>query len=329
VSILEVEDLRVSFFLGKRVLQVIDGLSLSVDAGETVGLVGESGSGKTVTASAIVGLLRRPGRITGGQVRWEGTDLVAGGEPAFARVRGKGMTMIFQNAKAALNPVLSVGDQFEQVLRVHRGLKGSSARAEAVRMLRLVHVGDPEMRLRTFPHELSGGTAQRITLAIALSCGSRLVIADEPTSSLDVTVQSQIIRLFREIREQTGLAMLLITHDLALASELCDRIAVLYAGRLAEVGPLRQITEAPSHPYTSALFAARPALGVQVLPTIPGGTADLSDPPPGCRFHPRCPSRIGICPEVQPALLTDVPGHAVACHNPLRSSDGAMTGATE
>jgi oligopeptide/dipeptide ABC transporter ATP-binding protein len=190
-------------------------------------------------------------------------------------------------------------------------------------MLGLVHVGDPALRMRSYPHELSGGTAQRVTLALALACGPRIVVADEPTTGLDVTVQSQIMRLFREIQTQTGLGILLITHDLGLASDLCDRIAVLYAGRLAEVGDTRRIVRAPSHPYAAALFAARPLPGTSTLLTIPGTTADPTDPPTGCRFHPRCPNRIAICSTVQPPLVADDATHAAACHNPRRPDEAA------
>jgi oligopeptide/dipeptide ABC transporter ATP-binding protein len=227
------------------------------------------------------------------------------------------MAMIFQNARAALNPVVSVGAQLEQVLRTHRGLKGPAAHQAAVEVLRRVHIGDPERRMRSYPHELSGGMAQRATLAIALSCGSRLLIADEPTTGLDVTVQHEITELLRELRDDTGLAVLLITHDLALAAELCDRIAVLYCGRLAEIGPVPALVGHARHPYTAALFAARPRLGAQDLPTLPGQAADVADPPPGCRFHPRCSNRIAVCPTRQPVLEQMPPGQWAACHNPV------------
>lgn len=226
--------------------------------------------------------------------------------------------MIFQSPREALNPVIRVGRQIMQVLRIKRGMSEKQARAEAVRLLQSVHISDPEQRLRAYPHELSGGLAQRIMIALALSARPRLLIADEPTTGLDVTTQYQIVQLLRELRERTGMAILLITHDLALTAELCDRLVVLYAGRVAEVGPLQHLVRSPRHPYTSALLQSRPRVGMTgEIPTIPGGVADLMRPPSGCRFHPRCPNALDVCAESQPDLEQMVPGQRAACHNPV------------
>jgi len=214
--------------------------------------------------------------------------------------------------------VIRVGRQIMQVLKLKRGMNRAEAQTEAVRLLRSVHISDPEQRLRAYPHELSGGMAQRIMVALALSARPRLLIADEPTTGLDVTTQYQIVQLLRELRATTGMAILLITHDLGLTAELCDRLAVLYAGRLAEVGPLEHLVRTPRHPYTNALLQSRPHVGMTGdIPTIPGTVADLMRPPSGCRFHPRCPNRIAACSERQPDLVQLPPGQHAACHNPV------------
>ena len=226
--------------------------------------------------------------------------------------------MIFQSPREALNPVITVGRQLTQVLRIRRGMDRREARAEAIRILKSVYISDPESRLDSYPHELSGGMAQRIMIALALSCEPRLLIADEPTTGLDVTTQHQIVLLLRELRDRTGMAILLITHDLALAAQLCDRVAVLYAGRIAEMGPIGHLFRSPRHPYTAALLASRPRLGLQGdILTIPGNVANLMRPPGGCRFHPRCPNATQVCAQQQPPLEPMDPGQRVACHNPM------------
>jgi len=319
VALLEVRDLRSSFFIRSGELRVIDGLDFEIDESEVVGLVGETGSGKSVTASSVIGLLKRPGRVVGGEVLWRGRDLRSLDEHTLEQdIRGKEISMIFQNPREALNPVIRVGRQITQVLQIKRGMRKAEAHAEAVRLLESVHISDPEQRLRTYPHELSGGLAQRIMIALALSAQPRLLIADEPTTGLDVTTQYQIVQLLRELRARTGMAILLITHDLALTAELCDRLVVLYAGRLAEVGPLENLIRSPRHPYTNALLQSRPHVGMTGdIPTIPGSVADMMRPPSGCRFHPRCPNMTKICTELQPDLEQMPPGQRAACHNPV------------
>jgi peptide/nickel transport system ATP-binding protein len=319
VALLEVRGLRTSFFIRSGELRVIDGIDVDVNEGEVLGLVGETGSGKSVAAYSMIGLLKKPGRVVGGEVRWDGRDLRKLSERTLERdVRGKEISMIFQSPREALNPVVRVGKQIMQVLEIKRGMSKSDAHAEAVKLLRSVHISDPEQRLRAYPHELSGGMAQRIMIALALSANPRLLIADEPTTGLDVTTQFQIVELLREIRERTGMAILLITHDLALTAELCDRLVVLYAGRLAEVGPLEHLVRSPRHPYTNALLKSRPRVGMTgEIPTIPGNVADLMRPPNGCRFHPRCPNALPVCSEIQPPLEEMVPGQRAACHNPM------------
>jgi peptide/nickel transport system ATP-binding protein len=319
MALLEIRGLRTSFFIRSGELRVIDGLDFEIDEGEIVGLAGETGSGKSVTAASIIGLVRKPGRVVDGQVLWRGRDLRPLPEQTLEReIRGKEISMIFQNPREALNPVIRVGRQIMQVLELKRGMSEDEAYAEAVRLVENVHISDAEQRLRAYPHELSGGMAQRIMIALALSARPRLLIADEPTTGLDVTTQYQIVQLLRELRATTGMAILLITHDLALTAELCDRLAVLYAGRLAEVGPLEHLVRTPRHPYTNALLQSRPHLGMTGdIPAIPGTVADLMRPPSGCRFHPRCPNRLAVCSEVQPVLAYLPPGQQAACHNPV------------
>ena len=319
MALLEVSDLRTSFFLRSGELRVLDGVSLEIQAGEVLGLVGETGSGKSVTAYSITRLLKQPGRVVGGEVKWDGRDLVRLWESELEQeIRGKEISMIFQSPREALNPVITVGRQLTQVLRIRRGMDRREARAEAIRILKSVYISDPESRLESYPHELSGGMAQRIMIALALSCEPRLLIADEPTTGLDVTTQHQIVLLLRELRDRTGMAILLITHDLALAAQLCDRVAVLYAGRIAEMGPIGHLFRSPRHPYTAALLASRPRLGLQGdILTIPGNVANLMRPPGGCRFHPRCPNATQVCAQQQPPLEPMDPGQRVACHNPM------------
>jgi oligopeptide/dipeptide ABC transporter ATP-binding protein len=328
MSLLAIRDLRSSFFLRGGELRVIDGIDLEIEAGEALGLVGETGSGKSVTAYSIIGLLKAPGRVVGGEIVWDGRDLLR--LPARTleqEIRGREMAMIFQNPREALNPLITVGRQLNQVLELRRGLNKDEARRQAIELLRSVHISEPERRMDAYPHELSGGTAQRVMIALALSCEPRFLIADEPTTGVDVTTQYQIVQLLRELRERRQMAILLITHDLALAAELCDRIAVLYAGRLAEVGAIEHLFRSPRHPYTRALLDSRPRLGMTgEIPAIPGAVADLTRPPRGCRFHPRCPNATEICAQTHPPLEPMRPGQLVSCHNPVEVREKVAVG---
>jgi peptide/nickel transport system ATP-binding protein len=319
VALLDVRGLKASFFIRSGELRVVDGVDLTIDEGEVLGLVGETGSGKSVTAYSIIGLLKRPGKVVAGEVLWEGRNLLQMQERRLEHdIRGREISMIFQSTREALNPVIKVGKQLTQVLEIKRGMGKEKARQEAAQLLRRVHISEPDRRLNAYPHELSGGMAQRIMIAMALSASPRLLIADEPTTALDVTTQHQIIEVLRELKEETGMAILLITHDLALAAELCDRIAVLYAGRLCEVGPIQNIFMSPRHPYTYALLQSRPRLGMTgEIAEIPGAVADLMRPPSGCRFHPRCPNATDRSRAEQPNLVRMEPDQLVACHNPM------------
>jgi oligopeptide/dipeptide ABC transporter ATP-binding protein len=322
--LLELNGLQTSFFLRSGELRVLDGLSLAIGEQEALGLVGETGSGKSVTAYSIVNLLQRPGKVVGGEVLWEGVDLLQISERRLREVRGREIAMIFQSPRKALNPVLSIGAQLTKVLRARMGLGKTAARDRAVELLRDVRVSDPERRLKSFPHELSGGMAQRVMIALALSCQPRLLIADEPTTGLDVTTQGQLIELLDDLRREHRMSILLITHDLALAAQLCDRIAILYAGRVAEIGPASAVFQAPRHPYTAGLLASRPRVGMTGdIPMIPGSVADLMRPPSGCRFHPRCSNATEICSAVQPELTGDAARRQIACHNPIRAASAA------
>src|SRR5215468_3377008 len=314
MALLDVRELRTSFFVRSGELRVLDGVTLEIEPGEVLGLVGETGSGKSVTAYSIIRLLKTPGRVVSGEVRWDGQDLLPLPEEEMEQlIRGRQIAMIFQNPREALDPLMTVGRQLTQVLEIRQSMSREEASRETVRLLKSVHIADPQRRLRSYPHELSGGTAQRVMIALALSCHPRLLIADEPTTGLDVTTQYQIVQLLRELRERTGMAILLITHDLALTAELCDRLIVLYAGRLAEVGPLEHLVRAPRHPYTNALLQSRPHVGMTGdIPAIPGTVADMMRPPSGCRFHPRCPNATQTCTELQPDLTQMVPGQQAA-----------------
>ena len=317
-TLLAVEDLHVRFRTSRGPVHAVNGVSFSIEPGETLGLVGESGCGKSVTSLALLGILARNGKVTRGRALFEGRDLIGLSDSALRQIRGKEIAMIFQNPREALNPVITVGRQLTQVLRIRRGMSRHEARQETINIVKSVHISDPESRLGSYPHQLSGGMAQRIMISLALSCQPRLLIADEPTTGLDVTTQYQIVQLLRELRQRTGMAILLITHDLALAAQICDRVAVLYAGRIAEVGPTEHLFRSPRHPYTRALLASRPRLGLKGdIVTIAGNVANLMHPPGGCRFHPRCPNALSICSQQQPELEPMEPGQRVACYKPV------------
>ena len=317
-ALLNVEHLSVSFFLdGHHVLRAVDGFDLEIAPREIVGLVGESGSGKTVFALSVLRLVPPPGRITAGRIRWKGRDLRELTGREMRAVRGRQVAMIFQDPQAALNPVRPVGAQIEAIIRRHRGMTGSDARDEAVRLLRVVRIADAERRLTQYPHEFSLGMCQRIMIAMALACRPDLLIADEPTASLDVTIQAQIMDLLLEVREQFGTSILLISHDLGVVAGLCDRVGVMYLGRLIECGPATKVYSSPGHPYTEALLASVPVPEPgrrQPAPPIPGEVPSSIDPASGCRFRTRCPKAFDPCAGVDPRLRPiDTRGHAAAC----------------
>jgi oligopeptide/dipeptide ABC transporter ATP-binding protein len=309
--LLSVRDLSVSF----GPLRVLEGLSFDLAQGEVLGVVGESGSGKSMTALAIMGLLPRGGRVVAGRAVLEGQEVTALPERDLQRLRGARMVMIFQEPMTSLNPVLTVGEQVAEVLRQHRGMNRRAAHAEAINLLRLVEIPAAERRVDDYPHQLSGGQRQRAMIAIALACRPKLLIADEPTTALDATVQAGILDLLRGLRRELGMAVLLITHDLGVVADFADRVVVMYAGRIAETGPSAAIFASPQHPYTQALLAAIPRLSGPIanLPAIPGVVPSPADFPAGCRFAPRCPHAHLECTLAPPALIPLPGGVAAAC----------------
>jgi oligopeptide/dipeptide ABC transporter ATP-binding protein len=336
--LLEVKGLRTSFYTRDGIVRAVDGIDFHVDRGEIMGLVGESGCGKSVTSLSIMRLVARPGRIEEGEIIFDGKDLLKISNDEMRRIRGERISMIFQQPTSSLNPVWDVGTQIEEVLRIHRGMKGKAARGRALELLRMVGIPDPDRRLKAFPHEMSGGMAQRIMIAMALACEPELLIADEPTTALDVTIQAQILDLMRNLRDETGTAIVLITHDLGVVAEMCDRVAVMYAGEIVEQTDVTSLFRDPLHPYTRGLIGAIPVVGAvrDELAVIPGNVPNLIDLPKGCRFAPRCLTRIeknvSLATDVHPALGPLAPGHDVRCWlyhdaagNPM-PPDGAVAG---
>jgi oligopeptide/dipeptide ABC transporter ATP-binding protein len=314
--LLELRDVRTQFFTRKGVVRVLEDLNLTLDKGEIVGLVGESGSGKSVTGFSIVNLLKPPGKVVSGEILFGGRNITNLPEREMREIRGKEISMIFQNPRASLNPVLSVGEQISQVLIHRQGMNRKDARERAIELLRTVHIPEPERRMNAFAHQLSGGMAQRVMIAMAISCGPRLLIADEPTTGLDVTIEYQIIQLVREMRDVSGMSVIVITHDLNMAAEVCDRIMVMYAGKIVEQATVNEFFARPRHPYTIGLLASRPHLQVERdIPTIPGNVPDLITRPSGCAFHPRCRWATDLCRQVDPDLLDIGGDHLAACHH--------------
>ncbi len=316
--LLDVRALTTEFVVERRgrraTVRAVDGVGLRIGRGETVGLVGESGSGKSMTALSIVGLVPAPGRVTGGTVMFEGRDLAALGERDLRHVRGARIGFVFQEPLTALNPVFTIGDQIAETLAVHGRAAGSAAHARAVELLGAVRIPDPARRARDYPHQLSGGMRQRALIAAAIACEPPLVIADEPTTALDVTIQAEILDLLADMRERFGLALLLITHDLGVVARMADRVAVMYAGRIVEEGATAEVLAAPLHPYTRGLLASRPgAVPGSRLQAIPGTVPDLAALPTGCAFAPRCPERTGACDVRPPDATPAGPGREVRC----------------
>jgi peptide/nickel transport system ATP-binding protein len=316
--LLRVEDLRTHFFTVDGITRAVDGVSFTVAPGETLGIVGESGCGKSVTALSILRLLPpRIGRIVGGRVAFEGTNLLDLDIGAMRDIRGNRIAMIFQEPMTSLNPVLTVGGQIAEAVRIHQKASPTEARARASEMLNLVKIPDAAKRLDDYPHQFSGGMRQRVMIAMALSCNPKLLVADEPTTALDVTVQAQILRLMLELKERTGAAVILITHALGVVAQTCQRVIVMYAGRIVETAPVGELFDRPLHPYTRGLMASIPRLGAAArqarLNEIPGIVPDLRKPIAGCAFAPRCPLADARCTEVRPELADHGSAHAAAC----------------
>ena len=323
--LLEVKGLRTSFYTRDGVVRAVDGIDFHVDRGEIMGLVGESGCGKSVTSLSIMRLIAKPGRIEAGEIIFDGENLLTLPDNRMRGIRGNRISMIFQQPTSSLNPVWNVGRQVEEVLRIHRGMKGGAATARALELLKMVGIPDPARRLKSFPHEMSGGMAQRIMIAMALACEPELLIADEPTTALDVTIQAQILDLMRNLRDETGTAIVLITHDLGVVAEMCDRVAVMYAGEIVEQTDVTTLFRRPRHPYTQGLIGSIPVVGEvrDELAVIPGNVPNLIDLPAGCRFAPRCLVRIQenveLAADVHPQLRPLSPEHDVRCwlyHDP-------------
>jgi oligopeptide/dipeptide ABC transporter ATP-binding protein len=313
--LLDVRGLKTAFPSPAGPVNVLDGVDFEVQDGEILGIVGESGSGKTMTALSITGLLPRTASIRAGEILYRGSNLLALDNRAMNRVRGEQISMIFQSPRASLNPLYRVETTLEQVLRTHRGLRGAPARQVAVDLLRDVGLPDPGRVLRRYPHELSGGMCQRVMIAYALASEPSLLIADEPTTALDVTVQLQIIQLLSRLRTEHGLTLILITHNLSVIAELCDRVLVMYLGRIVEEGPVVEIFDRPRHPYTVGLLASRPSAHMDgEIAVIPGSVPDLRERPAGCPFHPRCPYAQDVCAEDAPAREPTTESHFVECH---------------
>ncbi len=323
--LLDIHGLKTWFFTRDGVVRAVDGVSLRVMPGETVAVVGESGCGKSVMALSILRLVPSPpGRIVAGTIRFAGRDLVQLGEAELRRIRGNDIAMIFQEPMTSLNPVLTVGRQIAETLVVHQGLRRRAALARAAEMLQIVHIPEPGRRLREYPHQLSGGMRQRVMIAMALACNPKLLIADEPTTALDVTIQAQILDLMRELKERIDAAIVLITHDLGVVAEMAERVVVMYAGRIVEEAPVRALFSQLLHPYTRGLLKATPRVGGAAgggrrrLAEIPGTVPSLSELPAGCAFAARCGLATAICHQTMPELEFRGSGHRVACFHAER-----------
>ena len=316
--LLDVRNLQTRFSTSGGIVPAVDDVSWDVKEGETVALVGESGCGKSVSALSIMRLVAQPaGQIVGGQVLFKGRDLLTLDEEAMRRVRGREIAMIFQEPMTSLNPVFTIGDQIAEAIRLHRNQSKQEARNGAISMLRLVGIPNPEERVDHYPHQLSGGQRQRVMIAMALSCEPALLIADEPTTALDVTVQAQVMELLADLQQEPGMGLILITHDLGVVAEMADRVAVMYAGRIVEEATTRRLFATPKHPYTWGLFDCLPNIdepqGVRLVP-IAGRPPNLRRPPTGCTFHPRCPQAFARCPAEEPGMTHVGKDHEAACH---------------
>ncbi len=323
MKLLEIHDLKTHFFTDAGILPSVDGISFEINQGEILGVVGESGCGKSVTAMSILRIIPEPpGRIVAGRILFDGHDLVSMPIEALRKIRGRDIAMIFQEPMTSLNPVYTVGEQLREVLSLHLGLDDDAARARIVEMFSLVGISEPAMRVDAYPHQMSGGMKQRVMIAMALCCSPRLLIADEPTTALDVTVQAQILNLLVKLRDERGLGVMLITHDLGVVAETCDRVVVMYAGRVVETACVQDLFAHPSHPYTVGLLqslpdAAKPGSRLQ---TIPGNVPSPLNFPTGCRFRDRCSRASSAC-SLEPPLHVVGDGHEVRCHHPYQGGE--------
>jgi peptide/nickel transport system ATP-binding protein len=328
MALLEVDNLQTHFRTPDGVNRAVDGVTFHVEAGETLAIVGESGCGKSVTAMSILRLIPEPPGKIAGSVRFEDRDLLKCSDREMRDIRGNEISMIFQEPMTSLNPVLTVGRQIGETLRLHQGLSAKQAEAKAVEMLTLVGIPEPVRRVREYPHQLSGGMRQRVMIAIALACNPKLLIADEPTTALDVTIQAQILELMRDLKHRVGAAIVLITHDLGVVAEVAERVIVMYAGRKVEEAAVGPLFRDPKHPYTQGLLGSMPKLGSSLhgqetrLAEIPGLVPSLKQKIPGCVFASRCPKATDFCVQVAPALEEKAPGHVAACHYAIK--EGAI-----
>jgi len=319
MALLQIENLTVEFGSENRPFKAVDQVCIKIEKGEVVGVVGESGSGKSVTAKAIMGLIDWPGRVTAETLDFSGEDLLAMPDKQRRKITGRDVAMIFQEPMTSLNPCFTTGYQINEALKIHEGGSRATRRQRTLELLEQVGIPDPQARLRAFPHQLSGGMSQRVMIAMAIACNPRLLIADEPTTALDVTIQAQIIDLLLNLQRQSDMALMLITHDLALVAEAAHRVVVMYAGQVVETGPVPEIFDSPRHPYTAALLEALPerSVGHERLTTIPGVVPGQFDRPGGCLLNPRCRFATERCRREAPSLETDSDGRQVRCHTPL------------
>ncbi|MBO8127007.1 MAG: ABC transporter ATP-binding protein [Firmicutes bacterium] len=315
-KLLEVRNLKVHFYTEEGLVPAVDGVSFDLDAGKTLGIVGESGCGKSQTSLAIMGLIPMPpGRIPEGEIIFKGEDLLKKSDKEMRHIRGNEISMIFQEPMTSLNPVFTIGDQIMEAIILHQKVSKQEARKKAAEMLRLVGIPSPEKRLDEYPHQLSGGMRQRVMIAMALSCNPSLLIADEPTTALDVTIQAQILDLMRDLKEEIGMGIMLITHDMGVIAEMADEVVVMYAGKVVEKAPVTELFDNPLHPYTHGLLGSIPKLNEQVdrLEAIPGTVPNPYHMPKGCRFNPRCEYAKEICKVKDPVLEEYADGHSAAC----------------
>jgi peptide/nickel transport system ATP-binding protein len=317
--LLDIKGLKTYFFTEEGVVRAVDGVDLHIDKGETLGVVGESGCGKTVTALSVMKLIPMPpGKIVAGQMLYEGRDLVTLPPAQMRKVRGKEISMVFQEPMTSLNPVFTIGEQIAEAVRLHEGLGRRAAMDKTVEMLKIVHIPNPERRVKEYPHQLSGGMRQRVMIAMALSCNPKLLIADEPTTALDVTIQAQILELLNELKAKLGMAVLLITHDMGVIAETAQRVMVMYAGKVVEEAPVKELFKEPLHPYTQGLLRSIPRIDTAAtqkkrLEAIPGVVPSLLNLPKGCSFEPRCPHAKPVCKDQEPVLKEVRRGHKVSC----------------